>query len=609
MICCKKAVCWICAFCFIIGCFPVNASATETVEEVLSGETEIVVVEESVTAEEVIPTEEMLAGETLTEDELSAEETAPTENEIPAEDDISDVSEGELYTEEESDPVQSAVNMESVAVEEEECIVTYHDIPLYFQTDYPDVRFGNGSIATSGCSITSVAMVATYLTNHVYLPYELANWFGRYGYNNVERLEYASDMLQLPYRKAQDIRDIMSELKNGNIAIVLVNANSHFTESQHFIVLKGITEDGRILVNDSYAPNYDKWELEDGFANGFYFEDIVAGYSGGWIYDVQAMPDDPFIYTSDEEPAFVEHWKEMPVYYQDDYPNDRFGMGTIATSGCAVTSLAMVASYMTGHEYLPDMLADWFGGYGANNVDRLEYASEMLQLPYRKAQNIHEVLDEVRNGNLAILLMDSKSVFTASQHFIVLTGLTTDGRFMVSDSYRPNHDNPSLQNGFQNGFTEEDFLKGYDGGWIYEINAMPEDPFIYVEEKPYVEPRYPGIELTWEEQQLLAKVIWVEARGESAEGQQAIAEVVFNRMLSEEFPDTLRGVIFAENQFRSVEFLDDAEPWQAQYDAIDDALEGPYVLPADVYYFATYAVNENVWGRIGGHIFCYQSGN
>ena len=153
------------------------------------------------------------------------------------------------------------------------------------------------------------------------------------------------------------------------------------------------------------------------------------------------------------------------------------------------------------------------------------------------------------------------------------------------------------------------FLKGYDGGWIYEINAMPEDPFIYVEEKPYVEPRYPGIELTWEEQQLLAKVIWVEARGESAEGQQAIAEVVFNRMLSEEFPDTLRGVIFAENQFRSVEFLDDAEPWQAQYDAIDDALEGPYVLPVDVYYFATYAVNENVWGRIGGHIFCYQSAN
>ena len=36
-----------------------------------------------------------------------------------------------------------------------------HEIPLYYQTDYPDMRYGAGSIATSGCSVTSLAMVAT----------------------------------------------------------------------------------------------------------------------------------------------------------------------------------------------------------------------------------------------------------------------------------------------------------------------------------------------------------------------------------------------------------------------------------------------------------------
>ena len=133
---------------------------------------------------------------------------------------------------------------------------------------------------------------------------------------------------------------------------------------------------------------------------------------------------------------------------------------------------------------------------------------------------------------------------------------------------------------------------------------MPEEPFIYVEEKPDVESRY-DIELTWEEQQLLAKIIWIEAQGESAEGQQAVAEVVFNRMMSEEFGNTLRGVIFAEGQFRSIAFLEDAEAWQAQYEAIERALEGPYVLPMDVVHFATYPVNDSVWGQIGGHIFCY----
>ena len=484
---------------------------------------------------------------------------------------------------------------------------SFNDVPLYFQTDYPDVRYANGTIETEGCGITSVAMVASFMTGHDYLPDELASWFGRFGYNNVERVEHASRMLQLPFRSAQNINDIVSELYKGNIAIILMGSKSSFTTSQHFIVLKGITAEGRILVNDSYRPNYDSWELKDGFANGFTKEFLINGYSGGWVYNVQAMPETTFIYSpSDEqEQACVEHWKEMPTYYQNDYPNDRFGVGTVASSGCVVTSLAMVASYMTKHEYLPNELADWAGGYGENNMERLEYASDLLQLPYRKARNIHDVLDEVRNGNLAILLMNKKSIFTSSQHFIVLTGVTKDGRFMVKDSYEPNYENRELKNGFEVGFTESELIKGYDGGWIYEYTAMPEDPFIYVEDKPYVEPRYPEIDLTWEEQQLLAKVIWVEARGESAKGQQAVAEIVFNRMASEDYPNSLREVIYADNQFRSVEFLEDATPWQAQYDAIDNALEGPYVLPMDVYHFATSPVNDNIWGEIGGHIFCY----
>lgn len=299
-----------------------------------------------------------------------------------------------------------------------------------------------------------------------------------------------------------------------------------------------------------------------------------------------------------EEPSAV------PLFFQTDYPNDRYGSGTVASSGCGITSLAMVASYMTGHTYYPDELADYFGGYGKNNIERLEYASDMLQLPWQKAENFHKILDALREGNLAILLMNSDSIFTNSQHFIVLTGITEDGRITVHDPYAPNYDYWLLKNGFANGFKEGDLLCGYSGGWIYDVNAMPEEPFIYVEEKPDVESRY-DIELTWEEQQLLAKIIWIEAQGESAEGQQAVAEVVFNRMMSEEFGNTLRGVIFAEGQFRSIAFLEDAEAWQAQYEAIERALEGPYVLPMDVVHFATYPVNDSVWGQIGGHIFCY----
>ena len=297
--------------------------------------------------------------------------------------------------------------------------------------------------------------------------------------------------------------------------------------------------------------------------------------------------------------------RTVPLYFQTDYPNHRYGNGTIESSGCGITSLAMVATYLTGHEYLPDELADYFGGRAENNIQRLEIGSDTLQLPWHKAENIHEAMAALEDGDVVIALMGPSSLFTQSQHFIVLTGLNEQGKIMVNDPYAPNYSLWNLENAFVNGFDQGDIFLGYQGAWIYDVSEMPAEPFIYTEEKPYVEPRYPDIELTWEEQQLLAKVIWVEARGESAEGQQAVAEVIFNRMVSDDFPDTLSGVIYADEQFRSSKFLEDAEPAQAQYDALDDALEGPYILPIDVVHFATYPVNDDVWGTIGGHIFCY----
>ena len=58
--------------------------------------------------------------------------------------------------------------------------VSERQIPLYFQTDYPEIRYGAGSIATSGCSVTCLAMVATALTGHEYMPDQLAEYFSAY---------------------------------------------------------------------------------------------------------------------------------------------------------------------------------------------------------------------------------------------------------------------------------------------------------------------------------------------------------------------------------------------------------------------------------------------
>ena len=299
---------------------------------------------------------------------------------------------------------------------------------------------------------------------------------------------------------------------------------------------------------------------------------------------------------------------EFPLYSQLDYPNQRYGSGTVATSGCGITSLAMVASYLTGHAYYPDELARYFGGYGENNVQRFEYGAEQLKMPIHKADTIRDIFAALKNGDVAVLLMNHMSLFTETQHFIVLTGINEEtGKIMVYDSYPPNYEKWDLKRGFVEGFEEKDLMLGYNGGWIFSVRGMPEVPFIYTEEKPEADPRY-NVELTWEEQQLLAKIIWLEARGESKEGQQAVAEVVLNRLASGEFGDSLSAVIYGEGQFRTTPFLDTAEAWQAQYEAIDAALEGPNILPMDVMYFATYPENDRVWGKIGGHIFCYSNG-
>ena len=309
----------------------------------------------------------------------------------------------------------------------------------------------------------------------------------------------------------------------------------------------------------------------------------------------------------EELPAPGNGYSRVPLYFQTDYPNNMFGSGTIANNGCSVTCLAMVATYLTGHEYLPDELAGYFGGAAENNIERLEKGAETMRLPWEKMENFDKTIEALRDGRIIIALMESDSLFTSSQHFIVLTGYNENGLIMVHDPYQPNYEKWDLKRAFREGFEEGDICCGFSGAWAFDKDAMPEDPFLYFEEDLRGEPRYPDIQLTYEERQLLARVIWVEAQGECEEGQQAVAEVVLNRMASPDFGNTLRGVIYGEGQFRSVPYLEDAEPHQAQYEAIEAAIYGPYVLPEGVVHFATYPTNNNVWGQIGGHIFCYQN--
>ena len=311
----------------------------------------------------------------------------------------------------------------------------------------------------------------------------------------------------------------------------------------------------------------------------------------------------PTVAETEPEPITYD---TVPLYFQTDYPYVKYGSGTIATDGCSLTCLSMIATYMTDHEYTPDQLVYHFGGYGKTNVDRLEYAISQLGLPCEKNFDWRETQRGLEEGKVAIVMENARSPFTGGQHFIVLSGLTDDGLVIVKDPFEPNYSSELLMDGFMGGFHEYAITSGYSGGWVFDNSAMPEDFVPYDASKPeQPETRYVGYDLPEEDIYTLACLAWVQAKDQPEEVQQAVLEVILNRLVSNEYPNTVDNVLWWSETFGSVRRLQSADPDLPQYRAVTAAMYGPYILPKDVLYYAPWKIGGEVWGQVGDYWFAY----
>ena len=146
----------------------------------------------------------------------------------------------------------------------------------------------------------------------------------------------------------------------------------------------------------------------------------------------------------------------------------------------------------------------------------------------------------------------------------------------------------------QNAQTVQEAPAEQDAQIVQETQAAPENRW--------------HITLSSDETELLARIVWLESQGEPVEGQQAVVEVVFNRMRSDVYPDTLYEVLSQKNpvQFCSFKNRDRAKPTQKEYDSIQQVLDGKTrILRDDTMYFSTFPLTEHVEVKIGGHYFCY----
>ena len=120
---------------------------------------------------------------------------------------------------------------------------------------------------------------------------------------------------------------------------------------------------------------------------------------------------------------------------------------------------------------------------------------------------------------------------------------------------------------------------------------------------------YAGLLLTDNEIRLLSSMVFLEANTQRFEGQQAVAEVALNRVLSPLFPDTVYDVLFQPEQFSVAPLIETTEPMQTNVDAVYAALSGDSpVLDENVLYFSRGPQNDRIAAHIGDHYFCYQRG-
>lgn len=135
---------------------------------------------------------------------------------------------------------------------------------------------------------------------------------------------------------------------------------------------------------------------------------------------------------------------DTPVVYYNQadsrWGNQKYVSKTIASTGCGPTALAIVVSTLTGTAYDPPAICEWArtGNYyvhGKGSVHSLipdgarHFGLQVSGCSYTEGQRI---VDALSSGSLVVAIM-SKGHFTTGGHFIVLRGVTADGKILVAD--------------------------------------------------------------------------------------------------------------------------------------------------------------------------------
>lgn len=146
-------------------------------------------------------------------------------------------------------------------------------IPLFLQWDkrWGYYNYGNYPIALNGCGPTALSMVIVGLTGDITKnPKTVADISYEQGYLVKDKgsswtlMSEGVDLFGLNSKELPLSETIIrGSLKKGHPIIACMGPGD-FTTTGHYIVLTGITEDGKILINDPNSKNRSnmKWNID-----------------------------------------------------------------------------------------------------------------------------------------------------------------------------------------------------------------------------------------------------------------------------------------------------------------------------------------------------------
>lgn len=133
------------------------------------------------------------------------------------------------------------------------------EIVYYDQADaaWCDQPYGEDTIGRYGCGPTALAMAVSSLTGRTVDPAQMSLWASRSGYWARHSGSYLSIVdgaaagfgLTAESCPSCDAERLRLALSSGKLGVALM-AGGHFTQGGHFILLRGTTLDGGILVAD-----------------------------------------------------------------------------------------------------------------------------------------------------------------------------------------------------------------------------------------------------------------------------------------------------------------------------------------------------------------------